>query len=195
MFQFWLRRIPWDWVLALGMVGKRVGCALGWWGDMARLCDSPLCLAMVIAKTQQCHLHTRSLPCPLPWSPGLAVWNMLIIQAGLFRASKSQKKPTAWFSLSTHPSGSSVQHSTAPVFVSFSLFTSLSHAISPPSDALICKSLRGAGHVQVECYFFCIVHVQLVVISRGEISGDPSHCHASDVTLFYLLIFFHLYLW
>lgn len=52
--------------------------------------------------------------------------------------------------------------------------------IGPPSDALsACLSdMLCAGWVV--CW---ILGVQLVAISRGEIRGDPSHRHASDVTL------------
>lgn len=67
------------------------GLTLECWDKVARLHDSAFFRAMEFAKTQLSPLFAQSLFCFLPWSLGSAACNMLIIEARLFRVSKSQR--------------------------------------------------------------------------------------------------------
>lgn len=73
-------------------------------------------------------------------------------------------------------------HSSALGFVILSLFTSLSHAIRPPPDALVHRSVR-LTCVQVGCYLLgCRYSACWNFKDRDH--GDPSFCHVSGLCAF-----------
>lgn len=151
--------------------GQGRGRALVWWGNAARLHDSAFYLAKAITKTQLSPFCAQSLSCSLTRS---AVWNMLIPQAGLFGASNSHKNIICCCPLSLAQLGA-LGCSCFPWCLA--LFLSLlpvTCAKGPlPSNALLHRSL-GRACVQVRCYFWGDISVQLLIVSRGV----PSCCLA-----------------
>lgn len=145
---------------------------------------------MVSAKTQVVPLFIWSLP----WSLGFAVWNMLITQARMLGASESAN------CYLTTPFLSVLQRAMGCI-----CGTDLCSCPLPPALLSWFAHLQKLWCADLSHMFVCQAGILPLIYScliccnfKGRDQGDPSCCHASDITLlsccftqFYLFVISH----
>lgn len=188
MFHFWLCNIPVAW--CSHWESGEWGHILGWWGKVARHPDnSAFCLAKAVSKTQ-----LWPLPCCLHPAFHLASWAPLrgICLSLKWNCWPFKKTRNRRVFLSFPSPCSEIWAGAAflkACFVTFSPPPVIVHQW-PTWNTLMRRSLPCACvHVDV---IYWDAGVQLLTVSRGEIRGELSLRHVSDITLISVVFRHHL---